>query len=97
MNNVEEAEIVLMHSFESPKKDWTLITFGFEINSAYEHGFKPLAMWYNRKGIVNQFDSSMYGRKVKAKFIYENDTRNPNQMTRKVSEFTLDGNTYKLV
>lgn len=97
MNNEESAKIVLLHSFESPKKDWTLISFGFEVNGTYEKGFKPLEMWYPRKGIVSQINPDLYGRIVDAKFIYENDTRNPNQMTRKVSEFTVDGNTIKLV
>ena len=95
--NDESLEIVLMYAFESPKKDWTNITFGFDVDNTYEKGFKPLAMWYNKKGIIQDFTHDMYGRKVLAKFKYDTDLRDPNKMTRTVSEFTLDGRTYKLV
>ena len=95
--NDEELEIVLMYAFESPKKDWTNLTFGFEVNNQFEKGFKPLAMWYNKKGIIENFPEGIYGRKVKAKFKYEHDFRDPNKMTRTVSEFSLDGRTFNLV
>lgn len=94
---IEEVEVVLMYAFESPKKDWTQVTFGFDVNNTYEKGFKPLEMWYNRKGILSEFTQDMYGRKVKARFTYEGDLRDPNKLTRKVSEFDLDGRTYHLV
>ncbi len=95
----EEVEVVLMSAFESPKPDKikTRVTFGFLTDGQYEKGWKPLDMWYDRKGIISQFTPEMYGRKVKARCIYVPDMYNPNNMRRIVKEFDLDGRTYQLV
>ena len=93
----EKLDVVLMYCFESPKKDWTLVTFGAKVDGQLEVGYKPLEMWYPHKGIKSELTPEMFGQTVTATMVYQNNNSDITRVTRLVKSFEFNGRTYNLL
>lgn len=97
MQREETIDLILLYCFESPKKDWTMLAFGQQVENDHEIGMKPLEFWYRSKKIKNIIPPETYGQVVHATMTYKPSVNDVRRVDSLVSKFEVNNDTYNLV
>ena len=97
MEREDTLDLILLYCFESPKKNWTLLTFGQQVEGDCEIGMKPIERWYPTKNIKNIIPPEVYGQVVKATIQYRTRPNDVSKAESVVSKFEVNNAVYNLV